>query len=151
MLACSVNTTQLPVAEESTPVDTTFKVSGKLVTIHSDPKVGELGIVVLSAGGQAQQFFATDAASASRIADVVKKFLDVNKNQIQIGTVFAVTPLTGTNFVSVVVQMQEQREQPPYYVHIFGQYPFADLDVVDAVKTHIHKGVVDDAELTQHT
>ena len=149
MLATNANTSLLPKDEESTPVDSTFKVQGKLVTVHSDPKVGQLGIVILSASGTPQQFFATNANNAAKIADVVRKFLGINKVQLQTGLVVSVTPIVNTNLVSVVLEHAAEGELPPNYSHVFGQYALAELDTDAAVKTHIHKGTVDDLTVTE--
>lgn len=149
MLANNLITNQFVEADESTPVDCTFRVSGKLVTIHSDPHVGELGIVVLSASGQAQQFFATSADNPSRIADVVKKFLDVNKTQIQVGTILTVTPLPNTPFVSVTMEHKGDVEGVVYHTHVFGQYPMVE-STLQKPKTVISKGVIDDTASHVH-
>lgn len=111
-----------------TPLSMEFKSPKGVVTFHSRVEVSSTALVVLSNSGKPEQLYATDMDSRDA-ADLLKKALKINKQQLIVGRAHMVTPIADTNCVNVVIALPGGEGQEDYMVSFMCVDPYHPREV----------------------
>lgn len=113
------------------PLTLEFKSPKGIISLHSKLEVGLNAVVILSNSSQALEIYATDM-DIRDAADLMKRYLSINKQQIVVGRLVLVTPIPNTNCVSIALALPSDTGTEEFVVGYMGVDPYHPREVKPA-------------------
>lgn len=137
--------------DELHPLTLEFQSRYGLLKFHSDPsKSPEMAVVVNNPQQQAMMIYFVEPTEHLEVAaDLLCRYLNVVKQNIQHGTVVHLYQVTDSNAVSIVLKVHDKTA--PYIAQFMGVDPYSPLSKTGEVPKHKSVGLIVDNDAQQQS
>lgn len=119
------------VFDDAHPLTLEFKSVGGVSTFHSKPEVGMTAIVGMTASGAADFLYATNV-DIKDAADLLRRYLKINKSQLVVGRLVLVQQIPNVNCLSIHLALPNETGNDEWVVGYMAVDPYHPREVKPA-------------------
>lgn len=114
--------------DDTHPLTVEFKAVGGVHTFHSKPEVGMTAVVGMTASGAPNFLYATNV-DMKDAADLLRRFMKINKAQLVVGRLVLVQPIPNLNVLSVHIALPNEAGGEEWVVGYMAVDPYHPREV----------------------